>query len=102
MAGRPKLKIDPDRVEQYAMLGLSGRVIAELLNCDEKVLRNRYRSQLVAGRARRLAQVAKAQWDLLKSGNPAMAIWLGKNELGQSDQPLRQGNPEPDVDEAMG
>jgi hypothetical protein len=30
----------------------------------------------------RLRQI---QWKIAENGNAAMAIWLGKNELGQSD-----------------
>lgn len=85
--GRPELDIDPNQVEQYAMLGLSRRVIAALLGSSEQVIRRRFKKEYNLGRAKRLASIAKGQWDAAKSGNPAMLIWLGKNELGQIDKP---------------
>jgi len=102
--GRPKVNVDLDKVEQYAMLGLSRRIIAALLGFEETRIRRRgeVSAAYELGRAKRMVTVAKAQWDLLKSGNVAMAIWLGKNELGQSDHPLQQGKPEPEVDASMG
>ena len=30
--------------------------------------------------------LAKKQYDVAMSGNPTLLIWLGKNELGQSDK----------------
>jgi hypothetical protein len=100
----PKLNIDLDAVEQYATLGLSRRVIASLLGFEETRIRRRgeVSAAYELGRAKRMVAVAKAQWQLLAAGNATMAIWLGKNELGQSDHPLHQGKPEPEVDASMG
>lgn len=105
MRGRGnKSEIDLSKVEQYSMLGLSRRAIAELVGCDESTLRGREDCEKVyrSGRAKRLAAVAKAQWDSLKSGNVTMAIWLGKNELGQSDHPTSEDDPEPQLEPKVG
>ena len=104
MAGRPKLDLDLAKIEQYAMLGLSRRVIAALLECCEKTLRERDDASkaYLAGRAKRLAQIAKSQWDSLKKGNVTMAIWLGKNELGQSDQPPDDADAQPELESKVG
>ena len=40
----------------------------------------------------RLRQI---QWKIAENGNAAMAIWLGKNELGQSDGGLIAEDNEP-------
>lgn len=33
-------------------------------------------------------RLRKLQWDIAEKGNPAMAIWLGKQNLGQSDKAM--------------
>lgn len=68
------------------MLGLSRRVISAMLGTCEQVVRRRFKKEYNLGRAKRLAAIAKGQWDSAKGGNVAMLIWLGKNELGQSDK----------------
>lgn len=105
MAGRPKRDIDLSKVEQYAMLGLARRTIAALLDCSEGVIRKREDCERAyfSGRAKRLAQIAKSQWDILKKGHPTMAIFLGKNELGQSDNPnAAEDDTQPELESKVG
>lgn len=105
MAGRPKSDIDLAKVEQYAMLGLARRAIATLLNCNEGSLRKRddCNEAFLLGRAKRMAQIAKSQWDVLKKGNVTMAIFLGKNELGQSDNPnAADDDAQPELESKVG
>jgi hypothetical protein len=37
-------------------------------------------------RAEGKASLRRAQWQFALAGNPSLLIWLGKNELGQTDQ----------------
>lgn len=99
---RPAKNLDTDKIEQYAMLGLSRRIIANLLNVSEGTIRTKYKKNYELGRAKRMTAIAKGQWDALKGGNVTMLIWLGKNDLGQSDQPHSDGNPEPELDPKVG
>jgi hypothetical protein len=101
---RPRLNIDPDKVRQYALIGLKTTEIAGMFGCDEGTLRKRFKREIAEGRAQRMAAIRKAQWDAMKGGNVTMLIWLGKNELGQSDQPNARGDgePEPQLDPKVG
>lgn len=102
--GRPEIDIDCGEVERLAMLGLSRRAIAALVGCDESTLRKRGDAEeaYAHGRARRLETIAEAQMEILKGGNPSMAIWLGKNDLGQSDNPSSDGDSEPELEPKVG
>jgi hypothetical protein len=89
--GRHKLDIDESKVENYARLGLSMRDIALLLGCAPSVIRHRFSETYKRARAERRAAIYKMQWDSAKgdkenSPNVTMQIWLGKNELNQTDK----------------
>jgi hypothetical protein len=47
----------------------------------EKVIPN----SLVKGRTMGKMRLRQIQWKIAENGNCTMAIWLGKNMLGQSD-----------------
>jgi hypothetical protein len=86
VTGRPKFKIDLKLVENYARLGASNREIADMLGCAEATIRANCGAVLAKARAVRRTAIRKFQWDAAKALNPAMLIWLGKNELGQVDK----------------
>ncbi len=90
---RPKLNIDPEKVRAYAFLGLKGSEIAGIFGCDPDVIRNRFEREFLRGKGERVLALRKAQLDTAR-GDPAngippnatMLIWLGKQELGQTDK----------------
>ena len=89
--GRPLAKIDEARVAELAYLGLSNRSIAVLVGVDDKTVANRFSALLDKKRAERCLAIHKRQWEILHGaagphGATTMAIWLGKNELGQTDK----------------
>lgn len=100
--GRPSIEIDWKKVRAMLQAGANGVEVAAALGCAPDTLYNRciqecgmtfsaYQQQMKeAGRALlRTWQFAAAQ-----KGNTAMLIWLGKNVLGQSDEPLVESKPE--------
>lgn len=84
--GRPEKEIPVEKVLQLAVLGAKNTEIADFFGCDEGVIRKRFQPQLVEGRAQRKMKIRKWQWDSAEAGNVTMQIWLGKNELGQSEK----------------
>tara|TARA_R100001463_G_scaffold127083_1_gene185018 strand:+ start:410 stop:790 length:381 start_codon:yes stop_codon:yes gene_type:complete len=82
---RPKLDIDPEKVEMLAEFGCSTVEIARLHNCDEATIRNRFRGELQRGREQMKVNLRRLQWKNAESGSNAMLIFLGKNYLGQND-----------------
>lgn len=83
---RPKLNIDPKVVESLAKLGAHNTEIADHFGCDEGTIRNRFSDVLSKARANRKIKLRELQWRLAEKGNLGMLIWLGKQELGQSEK----------------
>ena len=83
---RPKLDIDPERVEMLASFGCSTIEIARLHNCDESTVRLRFKNELERGRENMKIKLRQLQWKQAENGNTSLLIFLGKQYLGQSDR----------------
>ncbi len=83
---RPKLQLNAKEIENYAKLGATNREIARMLGCDEGTIRGRFSANLNKARADRKITLREAQWKAALAGNPALLIFLGKNELKQTDK----------------
>ena len=87
--GRPE-KVSEDEVAELAFQGCQTATIARLLGVDESTIRKRFPELLKKKRAERKQALRNRQWQLLMSDDApsarTMAIWLGKNELGQADK----------------
>lgn len=86
MAGRPKFVVDYDAVEKLAHIQCTYGEIASFLGCsvdrlkrDEEFI-TRYKKGAEGGRM----SLRRYQFKLAEK-NTAMAIWLGKQYLGQRD-----------------
>jgi hypothetical protein len=101
---RPKLEIDPQVVENYARHGATNAEIGAMVGCDERTVRRRFADFLAKGRSERRQKLREKQYDVALSGNVTMLIWLGKNELGQSDKAggAADDDPEPELDPKVG
>lgn len=88
---RPPKPISEKEVSNYARLGASNVDIAEMVGVDEKTIRNRFSEILAKSRAKRRTVIRGWQFDAAKNGNVTMLIWLGKQELGQSDKQEHSG-----------
>ena len=53
---------------------------------ERQMMREEVIEALEKGRGGRKLSLKRAQWKAAMSGNTAMLIWLGKNDLGQSDK----------------
>ena len=83
---RPVLNIDREKVKELASKGNTVSEIAADLDCCEKTLYNRYYDDIEKGRARMKASLRRKQYEVASAGNVTMLIWLGKQELGQTDK----------------
>ena len=108
MARPVKYDIPNKQVEDLASFGCTNVEIAYFFGCDESLIRKNYSENLTKGRAKgkvrlRQAQMRKALGTTKividketkkeetvsnNDGNPSMMIWLGKQMLGQSENPL--------------
>ena len=89
--GRPLAKINESRVAELAFNGLSNRNIAVLVGVSHVTIGKRFSPILEKKRAERCLAIHKRQWEILHgAAGPGpvatMAVWLGKNELGQTDK----------------
>ena len=79
--------VPPDDVYRLATMGCTDRDIAEWFDISESTLRYNFSSYLTKGRAQLKQRLRQAQLKAAFDGNSALLIWLGKQYLGQSDQP---------------
>ena len=83
---RKKIAIDETQVRELARLGATNVDIGKVVGCSEATVRARFCDELELGRAERRNTLHKWQWGAAAKGNVNMLIWLGKQELGQSDK----------------
>lgn len=83
---RPRLKIDPDQVEKLAAIGCTMGEMASIMSCSVDTLERRYAERIEKGRSNRKMRLRHKQTQVALEGNVVMLIWLGKQELGQSEK----------------
>ncbi len=87
VVGRDKKVIPPQEVYKLAQIGCKNQEIADWFGLDENTLTYNFSVELLKGRESLKQSLRQAQIRLALSGNATMLIWLGKNILGQSEQP---------------
>lgn len=88
VVGRDKKIIPPEDVYKLAQLGCKNHEISAWFGIDENTLTYNFSAELTKGRESLKQSLRQAQIRLALSGNATMLIWLGKNILGQSENPL--------------
>lgn len=88
VVGRDRKVIPARDVEKLAGIGCKDIEIAEWFGIDSNTLRYNFKAELQKGRQHLNQSLRQAQIRLALSGNATMLIWLGKNILGQSENPL--------------
>lgn len=86
--GRPPLAFPEGTenvVQKSAYNGGSDKEIAALIGCSISVLYAHFRIELMKHRAMRKIDVREWQTNTARAGNPALLIWIGKQELEQRD-----------------
>ena len=95
VVGRDKKIIDPEDVFGLAEIGCNDREIADWFGIAENTLRYNFSAELTKGREGLKQKLRRAQLSLALGGNAVMLIWLGKNLLGQSDNPTHTQDAKP-------
>jgi hypothetical protein len=85
-----KAPIDPNELERLAALHCTDEEIAAWFGISTRTVeRNRkdpaFAEIIARGRAKGKISLRRTQMRLAEQGNPALAIWLGKQLLGQTD-----------------
>ena len=85
--GKTQRVVPPDEVYKLAEIGCTDREIAEWFMIKEDTLRYNFADYLTKGRAGMKRRLRAVQLSTALAGNATLLIWLGKNLLGQSDNP---------------
>jgi hypothetical protein len=103
--GRPPIEIDWEEFDKLLMIHATLREIAGWFSCSEDTIERLvlkkfgmnfadYKDQ--KGAAGKIS-LRRKQFDMAMSGNVVMALWLGKNWLGQTDKPNEPEGDEGDI-----
>ena len=98
--GRPKINLPKETFEKLCGIRCSKEDIAYILDVDADTLNNwckrtyfdlngegmTFSAVYKKYSARGRVSLRRWQWTSAEKGNVAMQIWLGKNELGQTDK----------------
>jgi len=92
--GRPKIELDYELIEKLALIQCTQMEIASILGVNVSTLKRDtefcriYKKGVDEGKM----SLRRIQWKLADKGNTAMAIWLGKQYLGQKDKQELSGD----------
>ncbi len=86
--GRKQIDIDPVEIERLASIGATIEEMAIVLGCSDRTLyRRKFVSAIKKGTALRKISLRRAQYkSAIDQNNVTMQIWLGKQDLGQTDK----------------
>ena len=87
LVGREKRVVPPDEVYKLAELGCTNKEIAEWFMIKEDTLNYNFCDYLTKARAGMKRRLRSVQLATALAGNATLLIWLGKQYLGQSDNP---------------
>ena len=93
--GDSKTIIPPEEVEKLASYHCTNTEIADFFDIPIKTLEYNFAKLIQKAKSGTKQRLRKAQLEVALGGNTAMLIWLGKNLLGQSDQPVTEGSKQP-------
>ena len=88
VVGRDKTVIPPEEVYKLAQLGCKDTEISDWFGIDSNTLRYNFSAELTKGRVALNISLRRAQINSALQGSAVMLIWLGKQYLGQSDNPI--------------
>ena len=87
--GDNKQVVPPDQVEELASIGCTDREIATFFGVKEDTLRRNFADNLAKGREFQKTRLRRLMFKAAENLNPAILIFLSKNILGMTDQPLQ-------------
>ena len=93
--GATQRVVPPDEVYRLAEIGCTDREIAEWFIIKEDTLRYNFAEYLTKGRAGMKRRLRAVQLSTALAGNATLLIWLGKQYLGQTDNPYSTADNDP-------
>lgn len=90
--GRNKTVIPEEQVAYLAGIHCTNKEIADFFEVPLQTLVDNFRDILTKNRLITKQRLRKAQLDLALKGDKTMLIWLGRNMLGQTENPIDAGD----------
>lgn len=84
--GRPRVRIDEAALYELAKIHCTYPEMAAVLRVDERTIRRRHARLVQKGKEEGKASLRRMQFKAAEGGNVTMMIWLGKQQLGQTDR----------------
>jgi hypothetical protein len=85
--GANKKVVPPDEVWKLAALGCTIEEMADWFQIPRETLKYNFSDYIAKGRSELKRRLRAAQIKTAMAGNATLLIWLGKNILGQQDNP---------------
>lgn len=93
--GANRKVVPPDEVYKLAALGCSMEEICEWFQINRETLKYNFSDYIAKGRSELKQRLRRAQIQTALDGNATMLVWLGKNILGQTDNPTNSEENQP-------
>lgn len=87
-----KSPVDEAMVRRLAQINCTEIEIAYAVGISQSSLSKRFKHVIAEERNAGKISLRRSQWKKALEGNTTMLVWLGKNELGQSDSPSNEVN----------
>lgn len=91
---RPRKIVDEKAILELASKGRTMVEIAAYCGISDDTLSRRFAGIVKRGKSLMCGSLRSKQYEVAMSGNPTMLIWLGKQELGQTDKQELTGHLE--------
>jgi len=85
--GRPRLDVNEETIVQLCSIGCTMAEMSQVTGASESTLRANFHGAIKRGRANGAVTLRRTQWQLAMKGDRTMLIWLGKQLLGQTNEP---------------
>ena len=86
--GRSKTVIPEEQVYELAKLHCTNKEMADFFDVPLSTFTDNFRDIITKGKLETKQRLRAAQLKLALNGDRTLLIWLGKNILGQSEQPI--------------
>jgi len=86
--GRNKTVIPEEQVYELAKLHCTNKEMADFFDVPLSTFTDNFRDIITKGKLETKQRLRAAQLKLALNGDRTLLIWLGKNILGQSEQPI--------------
>ena len=85
--GDNKKVVDPDEVYRLAEIGCSIEEMSNFFGVSRETLKYNFMPYMLRAESELHTKIRNKQIEVALNGHPTMLIWLGKQFLGQSDNP---------------